>query len=45
MKKLFALLVGIAVIALIQSCSGGQKQCAAYTKHQPANQPTYHDVQ
>jgi len=45
MKKLFAIMVGIAVVALIQSCSGGQKQCAAYTKHDTGNQPTYHEVQ
>gem|GEM_PF-2947092 len=45
MKKLFAIVVGIAIAALIQSCSGGQKQCAAYTKHNTGNQPSYHEVQ
>ncbi|MCZ4407520.1 hypothetical protein O3Q51_01770 [Cryomorphaceae bacterium 1068] len=45
MKKLFSIVIGIAVVALIQSCSSGQKKCAAYTKHDTSNQPSYHEVQ
>jgi len=45
MKRLFTILVGMAIVALIQSCSGGQKKCAAYTKHHTDNRPTYQEVQ
>jgi hypothetical protein len=45
MKKIFALLVAVAVIAMIQSCSTSQKHCAAYTKHETGKQPSYHEVQ
>ena len=45
MKKFIMVLVGAAAIALLQSCAGSQKHCAAYAKHEAGNQPSYHQTQ
>jgi len=45
MKKILAIAFVLVVAAFVQSCSSSQKHCAAYTKHDAGDRPTYKEVQ
>ncbi len=52
MKKSISLIIAFASILIITSCSGSQRECAAYAKHHSVSEkpdkvhnPTYKDLQ
>ena len=52
MKKFIGLFIGLAALAIMSSCSGSHKACAAYAKNDvntedstPQAAPSFKDVQ